>query len=103
VTLGSPENSLNPIDVHLPAHAMCSVEDPERNPGVLVPFGHDAAAKLIQHISDVQHLPVQARKRLGGVGLPQRVSTKQVDDGTVAVARLNGVDIRITSTYMVKI
>ena len=35
--------------------------DPERNPGVLVPFAPDSAADLLQRVSDVRRLPVQAR------------------------------------------
>jgi hypothetical protein len=35
--------------------------DPERNPGVLVPFAPVAAAQLLRHVSDVRRLPVQAR------------------------------------------
>jgi hypothetical protein len=35
--------------------------DPERNPGVLVPFSPEAAAQLMHRLSDVSRLPVQAR------------------------------------------
>ena len=56
--------------------------DPERNPGVLVPFGRDAAAQLIQHASDVQRLPVQARTMV----------MAQLDDGQSLLA-LNEVFI----------
>jgi hypothetical protein len=35
--------------------------DPERNPGVLVPFAPRAAAELLHRVSDVRLLPVQAR------------------------------------------
>lgn len=35
--------------------------DPERNPGVLVPFRPDAVAQLLHRVSDVRRLPVQAR------------------------------------------
>ena len=35
--------------------------DPERNPGVLVPFAPETAAQLLQRVSDVGRLPVQAR------------------------------------------
>lgn len=35
--------------------------DPERNPGVLVPFQPESAAQLLQRVSDVRQLRVQAR------------------------------------------
>lgn len=35
--------------------------DPERNPGVLVPFAPVAAAQLLHRVSDVRGLPVQPR------------------------------------------
>lgn len=35
--------------------------DPDRNPGVLVPFSPRAAAQLLQRVSDPRLLPVQAR------------------------------------------
>ncbi len=35
--------------------------DPERNPGVLVPFSPEVAAQLLHRVSDVRRLPVQAR------------------------------------------
>lgn len=35
--------------------------DPERNPGVLVPFAPEAAAQLLRRVSDIRKLPVQAR------------------------------------------
>jgi len=50
--------------------------DPERNPGVLVPFAPEAAAQLLQHISDVRRLPVQARTMV----------QSQLDDGQSLLA-----------------
>ncbi len=35
--------------------------DPDRNPGVLVPFSPQAAAQLLQHVSDPRRLQVDAR------------------------------------------
>ena len=35
--------------------------DPERNPGVLVPFAPDIAAQLLHRVSDVRRLPIEAR------------------------------------------
>jgi hypothetical protein len=35
--------------------------DPDRNPGVLVPFTPEAAAQLVQRVSDPTRLPVEAR------------------------------------------
>ncbi len=35
--------------------------DPERNPGVLVPFTPEVAAQLLQRVSDPTRLPVEAR------------------------------------------
>lgn len=34
--------------------------DPERNPGVLVPFAPETAAQLLHGVSDVRRLPIQA-------------------------------------------
>lgn len=56
--------------------------DQERNPGVLVPFGPDAAASLLQRVSDVRRLPVQARTMV----------MAQLDDGQSLLA-LNEVFI----------
>lgn len=56
--------------------------DPERNPGVLVPFGPDTVAQLLQRTSDVQRLPVQ----------PRTMVIAQLDDGQSLLA-LNEVFI----------
>ncbi len=50
--------------------------DPERNPGVLVPFSPDAAARLLRRVSDVSGLRVQ----------PRTMVQAELDDGQSLLA-----------------
>ena len=50
--------------------------DPERNPGVLVPFAPESAAQLLQHVSDASRLPVQ----------PRTMVQAELDDGQSLLA-----------------